>query len=89
MPEVAYFYSIAIYVYFERTAQHHEPHFHASYGEYDASFGINPPRLIAGRLPRRQHRLVLAWAELHQDELQVNWQLALDGRRLFRIEGLR
>lgn len=89
MPEVAYFYGIAIYIYFERTAQHYEPHFHAGYGEYDASFGINPPRLIAGRLPRRQHRLVLAWAELHRDELQVNWQLAIDGQRLFKIEGLR
>jgi hypothetical protein len=89
MPEVSRFYGIAIYLYFERTAQHHEPHFHATYGDDDASFGIDPPRLLAGRLPRRQQRLVLAWAELHQDELRTNWQLAMNGQRLLRIEALR
>jgi hypothetical protein len=89
MPEVARFYGIGIYIYFERMTQHHEPHFHASYGEHDASFAITPPLLIAGRLPRRQRRLVLAWAELHQAELLENWQRAIAGRPLLRIEGLR
>ncbi|MFN8488633.1 MAG: DUF4160 domain-containing protein [Caldilineaceae bacterium] len=89
MPEIARFYGVAIYLYFERTAQHHEPHFHATYGEYDASFAIDPPLLLAGDLPRRQQRLVLAWAELHQAELLENWHRAIAGQRLLRIEGLR
>jgi hypothetical protein len=30
--------------------------------------------MIAGALPRRQQRLVEAWAELHQEELSVDWR---------------
>ncbi|MBM4000710.1 MAG: DUF4160 domain-containing protein [Planctomycetes bacterium] len=29
--------------------------------------------MLIGNLPRRQRRLVEAWAELHQDELVANW----------------
>ncbi|MGH8521333.1 MAG: DUF4160 domain-containing protein [Gammaproteobacteria bacterium] len=34
----------------------------------------------AGSLPRRQQRLVEAWAELHEDELLADWQLLQSGR---------
>jgi hypothetical protein len=29
-------------------------------------YAIDPVGVLAGSLPRRQHRLVEAWAELHQ-----------------------
>ena len=35
--------------------------------------GLDPVELIAGNLPRRQRRLVEAWAELHQEELLADW----------------
>lgn len=35
--------------------------------------GLDPVDVIAGQLPRRQRRLVEAWAELHQEELMVDW----------------
>jgi hypothetical protein len=89
LPEISRFYGVSIYIYFERSVRHHEPHFHASYGEYDASFAIDPPQLIAGDLPRRQFRLVLAWAELHQAELMEDWHRAIIGRTVLPIEGLR
>jgi hypothetical protein len=37
-------------------------------------------------LGRRELRLVLAWAELHQDELIENWRLARAGETLRQIE---
>jgi hypothetical protein len=40
-------------------------------------------------LGRRQLRLVLAWAELHQDELEENWRRARAGETLNEIEPLR
>jgi hypothetical protein len=36
--------------------------------------GLDPIEFIAGTLPRRQRRLVEAWAELHQAELMADWQ---------------
>lgn len=67
---------------------HHQPHFHARYGEYKASFNIDPPALLAGNLPRKQERLVLAWAELYIDELLENWQLVQGGESANRIAAL-
>jgi hypothetical protein len=40
-------------------------------------------------LPRRQLRFVLAWAELHQEELRENWRRARAGETLQEIEPLR
>ena len=67
---------------------HQLPHFHAYYGEYLASFAIDPPTLLEGSMPRRQLRLILAWAELHQKELAENWQRVQDGQTPHQIQGL-
>jgi hypothetical protein len=45
--------------------------------------------LIAGALPKRQHRLVEAWAELHQAELLADWQWLQEGRKPQPIEPLK
>ncbi|MCB9078479.1 MAG: DUF4160 domain-containing protein [Anaerolineaceae bacterium] len=88
MPSIAHFRGITIYIYTEQGAPHRLPHFHAYYGEYLASFTINPPGLLEGSLPRRQLRLILAWAELYQDELEENWQRVQDGRFPHKIQGI-
>jgi hypothetical protein len=72
MPSIARFHCMTIYVYAEPDEPHHYPHFHVRYNEYQASFLIHPPSLLAGSLPRRQLNLILAWAELHGEELEEN-----------------
>lgn len=67
---------------------HHLPHFHAYYQDDVAVFNLDPVDLIAGTLPRRQRRLVEAWAELHQDELLTDWQLLQDGEPPIPIDPL-
>ena len=88
MPIISQFRGISIYLYTERDAPHRLPLFHAYYGEYVATFAISPPALLEGMLPRAQMRLVLAWAELHLDEIQEDWNLAQAGRIPARIAGL-
>jgi hypothetical protein len=44
---------------------------------------------MAGFLPRRQERLVLAWAELHRDELLENWQRLSDDNSPLMIAALQ
>jgi hypothetical protein len=39
-------------------------------------------------MPRRQMHLILAWIEIHQDELFVNWELASHQQPLNRVQGL-
>ena len=75
-------------MYMEVGAPHHLPHFHAYYQDDAAVFGINLADLIAGELPRRQRRLVEAWAELHQDELLADWQRLQAGQIPLPIQPL-
>lgn len=66
-------------MYMEVGAPHHLPHFHAYYQDDVAIFSLDPVELIAGGVPRRQRRLVEAWAELHQEELLADWTLLQAG----------
>ena len=50
---------------------------------------VDTIELIGGDLPRRQRRLVEAWAEIHQRELLDDWELLQAGRPPFKIEPLR
>lgn len=78
MPTISRFYGILILMFFAEDAGH-QPHFHARYGGFAASYGIDPPTRLAGGLPVRAEKLVLEWAAAHQAELLENWQRA--GRR--------
>ena len=68
---------------------HGPPHFHARHAEGNAKVRIDTIEVIDSTLPRRQRRLVLAWAELHQEELRENWRLARAGETLKPIEPLK
>lgn len=89
MPELSRFFGILIRMYVEINVSHHLPHFHAYYQDDVAVYGIDPVELIAGALPRRQRRLVEAWAELHQAELLADWQQLQEGRKPQPIEPLK
>ncbi len=86
MPTISRFYGILIRMFF---ADKHGPHFHAVYGEYDALIAISNGRIIAGSLPRRAHRLVLEWWEVHRAELEENWERARRDQPLQPIEPLK
>ena len=37
----------------------------------------------------KQSVLVKAWTLLHQDELNANWKLAIEGEQIFKINPLQ
>jgi len=45
------------------------PHFHAEYNGQEAQFSIETGNIIIGDLPRKQIRLIQAWAELYREDL--------------------
>ncbi len=67
---------------------HEPPHFHATYGEFEALVEIDTLGVYRGGLPRRALALVLEWAALHREELRQDWQLARSGRPVQRIAPL-
>jgi hypothetical protein len=89
MTEISRFFGIIIRTYAELNVPHHTLHFHAYYQDQVAIYGIDPIKLIAGSLPRRQSCLVEAWAELHQAELLAAWQCLQEGCKPPSIEPLK
>ena len=75
-------------MFLESGGPHHLPHFHAYYQDEVGVFTLDPVDLLAGRLPRKQRRLVEAWAELHREELIADWELLQHGRIPVPIEPL-
>jgi hypothetical protein len=73
VPRISEFYGIVISMYYR---DHAPPHFHAQYGEFEAVFGIDPVRVIDGRIPRRARGFVVEWATIHQEELRQSWARA-------------
>lgn len=71
MPEISRFEGITITMYFN---EHNSPHFHAIYNGIEAQFDLYEGAFIKGALPSKQARLVLAWYELHKDELYQIWE---------------
>jgi hypothetical protein len=88
MPTISMFYGIIIRLYYGK-AEHNPPHFHAYYQEFKAIIDINKCEISEGNMPPKQMKLVLAWAELHKDELIADWELAQNGEEPFKIEPLK
>jgi hypothetical protein len=89
MPTISMFYGILITLLYEDNVRHHLPHFHVRYQDFKASIAIEDGRVLAGKLPPRQLKLVQAWVELHRDELLADWDLVLNGEEPFRIPPLQ
>jgi hypothetical protein len=45
--------------------------------------------MLAGEIPAPTAKLVQAWIEIHREELLADWDLAINGEPLFRIDPLR
>lgn len=88
MPTLCMFYGILIRMYRELNSQHSTPHFHAAYGEYEAAFDFDG-NILEGSLPKKQTKLVEAWAILHRDELEANWKLLCENEPFFKIDPLK
>lgn len=82
------FFGITIRMYYA-PKEHPPPHFHVYYGEYRATVDILECEILQGDLPVKQTKLVLAWAELHQDELMADWLLVMNGEEPFKIKPLQ
>jgi len=82
------FYGILIRMFFYDTDKHNLPHIHAEYQGDVAVYAINNGDLLAGKLPKKKHKLIVAWIEIHQEDLLADWELAVNGKKPFPIRGL-
>jgi hypothetical protein len=86
MPRVSSFFGIAIEMYY---GDHPPPHFHARHGDESVKVEIATGKVLAGALSVRTLRLVRKWADQHRDELEANWERAVNYEKPQPIEPLK
>ena len=75
-------------MFFYDTEKHHTPHIHAEYQGEVAVYAIEDGQVLAGQLPPKKNKLVVAWIEIHKEDLTVDWELAVNGNNPLPIRGL-
>lgn len=88
MPVISMFYGIIVSMYYLDNRKHHLPHIHVQYQGEEAVLAIPTGDLLEGSIHPGKMKLVLAWIEIHQDELMADWQLAIKGEAIFKIKPL-
>lgn len=88
MPTISMFYGILVKMFFYDIDKHNMPHIHADYQGETAVYAISDGQVLAGKLPPKKHKLVVAWIEIHHEDLAADWELAVNGKKPFPIRGL-
>ena len=89
MPTISMFYGILVLMYFRDNARHHLPHIHVRYQGVEAAISIEDGSVLDGHLPPKQLKMVQVWIEIHQEDLLIDWELAVNGEKPFRIAPLQ
>lgn len=89
MPVLSMFFGIVVLMYYFDNRKHHRPHVHVQYSGQEAVVSIPDGNVIEGLISAAKLKLVRSWIEIHQDELIANWNLAVSGQPVFKIEPLR
>ena len=84
LPTIAFFHGIAIRMFFN---DHASAHFHAYHGDQEARFEIETGRIIGGRLPPTQRKLVQRWIAMYKSELRLAWNAVRADATPERIPG--
>ena len=88
MAAISMFYGLIIYLYQFDNIRHHIPHIHVKYQGEWAVFSLEGD-ILEGELKSDKAKLVQAWILLRKEELLANWDLAIAGQQVFKIEPLR
>jgi hypothetical protein len=89
MAIISMFYGIIVSLYYLDNKQHHQPHLHVKYQDQEAVISLPDGELLDGSLPPGKMRMLLAWIEIHRDELIADWQLAVSGETVFKVDPLK
>lgn len=84
MPTLAIFFGIIMRMWHD---DHPPPHIHVEYQGFEALVDIATGQISEGELPRKVATIVREWCEVHQSELQANWQRVQRFEPLERIQG--
>ncbi len=88
MPTLSLFFGIIVRMYCEKQGKHKKPHIHAEYSGEEVAIALDG-EILEGSLPIPKMKLLVAWMEIHKEDLSANWDLLSKGEQFFKIEPLK
>ena len=88
MPTLCIFFGIIVRMYNEKGGQHSVPHLHAEYQDYTVVVDFDG-NILEGEFPKSKLKLLVAWMEIHKEDLEANWKLLSNGDGFFKIDPLK
>ncbi len=85
MPEISRFFGIIIRMFYN---DHGMPHFHVEFGEKKAKIDFRGNIMLGDLGSKTALKLVREWIDLHQAELEEDWDLARVGKQIKKIDPL-
>ena len=79
MPTVSSFYGITISMYYK---DHEPPHIHAEYAGMVEVIDMRDGSVREGKIPKRAHKMVIEWWDIHRHELMDMWVNNQRGKKL-------
>ena len=73
MPTLSMFFGIIVYMYNEKGGKHSLPHVHAEYHDNEIVVDLEG-NVLDGGFPKSKLKLLLAWIEIHKEDLSANWK---------------
>jgi hypothetical protein len=75
-------------MYMETSGKHNKPHVHAEYSGEKIVVALDG-EILEGAIPTNKMKLLVAWMEIHKEDLEANWKLLSSGEQYFRIDPLK
>lgn len=85
MPEISRFFGIIIKMFYD---EHNPPHFHAEFQGKKAVFDFLGNILVGDLGSKTAVKLVREWVDLRVTELEKDWELAMAGKEIKKINPL-
>ena len=85
MPEISRFFGIIILMFYD---DHPPPHIHVEYQGSKAKIDFRGNVLAGDLCSRTALRLVREWIDLHGGDLELDWELAREGKPLESVTPL-
>lgn len=89
MPILSMFYGIIVSMYYLDNKKHNLPHIYVKYQDQEVVICLPNGQVLEGSFPPAKLKLLVAWIEIHKDELMADWDLAVQGQPLFKIDPLK
>jgi len=88
MPILSVFYGIIVRMYFEPLGKHNLPHIHVEASGEEITIALDGT-ILAGSIPANKLRILLAWMEIHKEDLETNWKMLSNNEPHVKIDPLK